>query len=1359
MAGYIKVAVRVRPFSKRELQNDCLCALSVDGSNITLSNDNADSAQSFTYDAVYWLDNPSQEKIMHDIGEKILEESMAGFNSCLFAYGQTGTGKTHTIFGRADEPGLVPWMVIRIFRERQKLVDQEGQLLVWCSCLQIYGDRVNDLLQLKDDSLSVRDHPVLGVHVPGALQVPCESDADFHRLVAFGAKRRAIAATHMNDQSSRSHVMVIIRLQRLEGQKPKAGEAETQSELHARLNFFDLAGSERQAKAPIGSRTFLEGCAFNRGLNALNLLIRELVLFQSKHRGNADGKDTGIPYGASNLTFLMKDALAGNSKTRMVANISPSNDSLEDTICTLRFARSVQTIKTVATPNTETRSEILSSLRAELPMLRTQLQRSGGALSCEKLHLQVEEQERMIAEMEEEFSAQVERHREVDEDRDNLLQSIGMQALSFSKAAVPADSLTPCLMNMADDPALAGILLFFLPKGQQVSIGSARDNSMRITGLGISEHMCIVENRDNQNLTIRKCSEEVRASIDGQPMQAGLAVPMQHGQRIRLGRKMLLRLSVPFGLPSGAAKLSEEDLNLQPEDLEDEWELHNSDMWLAVKDIVETAAAEMTPDQAQLFCSEAAKAVQMADEATDITSLCRPHDGITFDVRVVSGPPTSVAIGVLKCSVQLYLWNMRRMTERLDAMRECCQMCMASCKYQINDLGDPWYELHPAAVQEHVTLLEARLENVQARHEQLSQSARGWILCQGSGFAQQRVLLIFISWHRACLGRRKTKKDDSFPDSPQSKTRPSLMGTDKRNAESKAESKGNSSPRGPSSPRSKGESRKSTPNLRHSPLRSTSVRGTKLSSQASRYNAEPDLSNSRKSGERAAETAGTRKKSSDGKAGWESPTRRSTAASRARRNGRSMDKATAEVKPTASAPEAPLDSSVKSSSEVPPGSSATTSIELPVKDAQAAEEFRSLNEITNQHEFKCKGVSRRTSTESSDKSLGETRTHSVSPGNTPVAVSPAPRPRLVAPEEVSLGSTWSPAPQPRAVAPDWSPSSYYRGLAQEELKSPKDTVTPARIIVASERSPLLQNRLVPADSLQPLSPLPQAERSPKAPVRLISPEWTHPPQGGSVSLTPQRAHSPIPKVRLRGPESSPPRQARVIAADSALLESQWSPPPQARVISADEVRARGQLPSPGSMAIDLNTEQMRAGTPSANGLQRLHASTASAVTRQDPPGSPSLTRDGKHGSVVPLRLRATTPPVGAMGPRTPRRSVQGMAPAFTGPGPSSPATHQRPPATVSPMRTHPGQYITVPPMQRPSLGSVGGAAASTAVMTQAVAPAATPPAPLWYAQLGPTRDLTVSSPGPPWRTPSRPSRPEAQPTVLDERRPILTNVA
>jgi len=358
----IRVAVRIRPFSAAELADgggstpvlevlgNTILAKAVD--RFGLESDYAQE-KSFTYDQVFAsIDKDSQnfatqEHVFEGVGVPILENALDAYNGCLLAYGQTGSGKSHSVTGELNsnvEKGLLPRACERLFEMVEKR-KQEGpmQATVLASYLEIYQEKLFDLQAGTHSDLPVRLHPTLGPHVPQLIETPVRNIKEVKEVLAFGNTNRAVAATAMNAKSSRSHAVFTIDLRISHG--GVAGK-----DMQSKIHFVDLAGSEKQKKTHASGERLQEGIAINVSLSALSRVIQALSA--------AQGKMAQPPFRESKLTLLLKDALSGNSRTVLLACISPSRTNLEESITTLEFASRCKLIKTNAKKNEQDKKNI-----------------------------------------------------------------------------------------------------------------------------------------------------------------------------------------------------------------------------------------------------------------------------------------------------------------------------------------------------------------------------------------------------------------------------------------------------------------------------------------------------------------------------------------------------------------------------------------------------------------------------------------------------------------------------------------------------------------------------------------------------------------------------------------------------------------------------------------------------------------------------------------------------------------------------------------------------------------------------------------------------------------------------------------
>ncbi|TNN17237.1 Kinesin-like protein [Schistosoma japonicum] len=366
----VKVAVRCRPLDKKELMMSCKSVITVsepDGCVTLKRTDSADDPpKQFTFDIVFGC-NSKQTDIYNRVARPIIEKVLGGYNGTIFAYGQTGTGKTFTMEGIRSEPelrGIIPNSFAHIFGAIAKS-DANTRFLVRVSYLEIYNEEVRDLLG-KDQSanLDVKERPDIGVYVKNLSSFVVHSPNEMDKLMSFGNKNRVTGATNMNEHSSRSHAIYTITIECSENT-----ERNKTLLRQGKLHLVDLAGSERQSKTGATGKRLQEANKINLSLTTLGNVISALV----------DGKSTHIPYRNSKLTRLLQDSLGGNSKTAMIANISPADYNCDESLSTLRYASRAKNIKNKAKINEDPKDAMLRQFQKEIERLRKQLEEGGIA--------------------------------------------------------------------------------------------------------------------------------------------------------------------------------------------------------------------------------------------------------------------------------------------------------------------------------------------------------------------------------------------------------------------------------------------------------------------------------------------------------------------------------------------------------------------------------------------------------------------------------------------------------------------------------------------------------------------------------------------------------------------------------------------------------------------------------------------------------------------------------------------------------------------------------------------------------------------------------------------------------------------
>ncbi|KAF0754246.1 hypothetical protein AaE_005410, partial [Aphanomyces astaci] len=305
----VKVYVRVRPMSASEVEQGCDSAFAAEASSITLG------PKTYAFDEVFNA-TESQDHVFKHSAAGLLDGFFEGYNTTVFAYGQTGSGKTYTM--GVEHGGVIPHVVSDVFSRGKKLdTDNMTTVVLKMSYLEIFNEEVFDLLaSTPTTSLAVRDDLKRGIIVAGLSEHVVRSTDEVNQLLLQGAGRRATASTGMNDTSSRSHAICTLSMH----QQPAEGMAK-----FSKFHLVDLAGSERAKRTLATGDRFKEGVHINQALLTLGKVITAL-----------SDKKAFVPYRESKLTRLLQDSLGGNSKTIMIACVSPADSNYDETTSTLR---------------------------------------------------------------------------------------------------------------------------------------------------------------------------------------------------------------------------------------------------------------------------------------------------------------------------------------------------------------------------------------------------------------------------------------------------------------------------------------------------------------------------------------------------------------------------------------------------------------------------------------------------------------------------------------------------------------------------------------------------------------------------------------------------------------------------------------------------------------------------------------------------------------------------------------------------------------------------------------------------------------------------------------------------------------
>lgn len=353
--------VRIRPMSGKEVQDGRREATmaNFDRAEVSIINPMAatsETPKSFTFDAAFGAKS-TQQQVYDTAATEIVEAVMEGYNGTIFAYGQTGAGKSHTMEGSSDQPGIIPNSFKHVFDK--VAISKNKRILVRASYLEIYNEEIRDLLS-KDpkNALDIKENADSGVYVKGLTAQVVKDAAEIDHVMQTGKKNRSVGATLMNQTSSRSHSIFTIVVECLS----EGGDGKDHVCV-GKLNLVDLAGSERQSKTGATGDRLQEANKINLSLSALGNVISALV----------DGKSKHIPYRDSKLTRLLQDSLGGNTKTVMIANCGPADYNYEETLTTLRYASRAKNIKNKPKINEDPKDAMIREFQEEIEALKAKL--------------------------------------------------------------------------------------------------------------------------------------------------------------------------------------------------------------------------------------------------------------------------------------------------------------------------------------------------------------------------------------------------------------------------------------------------------------------------------------------------------------------------------------------------------------------------------------------------------------------------------------------------------------------------------------------------------------------------------------------------------------------------------------------------------------------------------------------------------------------------------------------------------------------------------------------------------------------------------------------------------------------------
>lgn len=584
--GNIKVVVRVRPFNGRELDRKAKCVVQMkDAQTILIPPPDAEERlrgakggkiegqKVFAFDRSYWSFNRAdphfagQDNLFEDLGSPLLDNAFKGYNNCIFAYGQTGSGKSYSMMGYGEESGVIPRICQNMFERITDLQkDKNLSYTVEVSYLEIYNERVRDLLNPSTKgNLKVREHPSTGPYVEDLAKLVVRSFPEIQHLMDEGNKARTVAATSMNETSSRSHAVFTLTVT----QKRHDVETSMDTEKVAKISLVDLAGSERATSTGATGARLKEGAEINRSLSTLGRVIAALADLSTGKKKNM----SMVPYRDSVLTWLLKDSLGGNSLTAMIAAISPADINFEETLSTLRYADSAKRIKNHAVVNEDPNARMIRELKEELAQLRSKLssgatsggiaeeqyapdtpldqqivsivQADGSIKKVSKADIaeQLGQSEKLYEDLNQTWEDKLQKTEQIHKEREAALEELGI-SIEKGFVGLSTPKKMPHLVNLSDDPLLAECLVYNLKPGT-TAVGNVDDpktmSEIRLNGSKIHPDHCAFENVDGLVTLVPK--EGAAIMVNGLRLEKPKR--LRSGDRVILGDFHIFRFNHP----------------------------------------------------------------------------------------------------------------------------------------------------------------------------------------------------------------------------------------------------------------------------------------------------------------------------------------------------------------------------------------------------------------------------------------------------------------------------------------------------------------------------------------------------------------------------------------------------------------------------------------------------------------------------------------------------------------------------------------------------------------------------------------------------------------------------------------------
>ncbi|KAG0935318.1 hypothetical protein G6F57_008590 [Rhizopus arrhizus] len=600
--GNIKVVVRCRPLNSREKARGATSLIRMEGNKTIITKPATqgpkpmpEEVKAFTFDESYWSadindpDYADQERVYNDLD------------------GQTGSGKSYSMVGYGEDKGIIPRTCSELFDRVVQNKTDTTDFRVEVSYIEIYNEKVKDLLNPSNKAnLKVREHPVLGPYVQDLSRLAVGSFEDIDQLMDEGNKARTVAATQMNATSSRSHAVFTIFVT----QRTQDPTTKQTAEKVARISLVDLAGSERANSTGATGVRLKEGANINKSLTTLGKVIAGLAEQASAEpkKGSKKAKDAShIPFRDSVLTWLLKDSLGGNSKTCMIAAISPAD--YDETLSTLRYADQAKKIKTKAVVNEDPSAKAMRELKDEVEALRQALMVYAPAevekitatakgkkapaastttapsenhanlkspvvftdasgkttqLTKEEMVEQLQTTEKLLGELNQTWEEKLQKTEEIHQVREDTLKNLGI-TVEKNQVGLYTPKEIPYLINLNEDPLMSECLMYNLKPGTtfvdrfhenpEENTSTRPDGAyvIRLSGSNMEDGHCYFENtQDSVTLYPREgCTTMVNGLRVSEPKK------LKSGYRIILGDYHVFRFNNP-----GEAKKERESMIL-----------------------------------------------------------------------------------------------------------------------------------------------------------------------------------------------------------------------------------------------------------------------------------------------------------------------------------------------------------------------------------------------------------------------------------------------------------------------------------------------------------------------------------------------------------------------------------------------------------------------------------------------------------------------------------------------------------------------------------------------------------------------------------------------------------------------------